>query len=72
MKYKIPQLIPYVGEEELENLEKVIEKKWLTEGPFSKEFAEFPCPQCGEKIVRCNYCRENRVKYKCSCEFAGP
>ena len=38
MKYKISQLIPYIGEEELKNLEKVIEKKWLTEGPFSEEF----------------------------------
>ncbi len=40
MKYKVPQLEPFVGEEELKNLKKVIEKKWLTEGPFSKEFLE--------------------------------
>jgi len=38
--YKVPQLIPYVGEEELKNLEKVINKKWITEGPFSKEFLQ--------------------------------
>ena len=38
MKYKIPQLEPYIGEEELENLKKVIEGGWLTEGPFSEEF----------------------------------
>lgn len=40
MKYKVPQLEPYVGQEELENLKKVIEKKWLTEGDFSREFLE--------------------------------
>ncbi len=40
MKYKVPQLIPFVGEEELENLKHVIEKKWLTEGPFSQEFLQ--------------------------------
>ena len=38
MGYKVPQLEPYVGKEELENLKKVIDKKWLTEGPFCKEF----------------------------------
>ena len=40
MKYKVPQLEPFVGKEELENLKKAIERKWLTEGPFSKEFLE--------------------------------
>ena len=40
MEYKVPQLEPYVGKEELENLKKVIDKKWLTEGVFSKEFLE--------------------------------
>lgn len=40
MKYKVPQLEPYVGKEELENLKKVIETNWLTEGPFAKEFLE--------------------------------
>jgi len=38
MKYKIPQLIPFLGNEELANLEIVIKNKWLTEGPFSEEF----------------------------------
>jgi len=38
MKYKIPQLEPYIGEEELNNLKKVIETGWLTEGPFAEEF----------------------------------
>ena len=40
MKYRVPQLEPYIGQEELENLKKVIEKKWLTEGDFSREFLE--------------------------------
>ena len=40
MEYKVPQLEPYVGKEELENLKKVIDEKWLTEGAFSKEFLE--------------------------------
>lgn len=40
MKYQVPQLIPYVGDEELENLKLVIERKWITEGPFSKEFLD--------------------------------
>jgi len=40
MRYKVPQLEPYVGREELENLKKVIDEKWITEGPFSKEFLE--------------------------------
>jgi len=38
--YKVPQLIPYVGEEELKNIEEVINNKWITEGPFSEEFLE--------------------------------
>lgn len=29
MRYKVPQLEPYVGKEELENLKKAIEKRWL-------------------------------------------
>lgn len=36
--YKVPQLMPYVGEEEIKNLEEVINKKWITEGTFSEEF----------------------------------
>lgn len=40
MKYKVPQVEPYVGEEELENLREVIRRKWLTEGDFSREFLE--------------------------------
>lgn len=35
---RVPQLIPYVGAEELANLEEAIKNKWITEGPFSGEF----------------------------------
>ncbi len=38
MKYRVPQLEPFVDEEELQNLRKVIETAWLTEGPFAEEF----------------------------------
>lgn len=40
MKYKVVQLEPYLNDDELVNLKKVIETGWLTEGPFSKEFLE--------------------------------
>ncbi len=40
MKYKVPQLEPYVGQEELDNLKKCIEAAWLTEGPFAGEFLQ--------------------------------
>ena len=40
MDYKVPQLEPYVGREELENLEIAIKNKWLSEGPFAKEFLD--------------------------------
>jgi len=38
--YPVPQLIPYVGVEEMANLEKVIKNKWITEGPFSEQFLQ--------------------------------
>jgi len=51
MDYKVVQLEPYVGEEELNNLKKVIENKWLTEGPFSKEFISLIQEFTGAKHV---------------------
>lgn len=35
---KIPELEPYIGKEEFANLKQVIDKKWLSEGPFHKKF----------------------------------
>ena len=40
MAYKIMQLEPYIGKEELSNLEQVIRSNWITEGPFAKEFVK--------------------------------
>lgn len=40
MNWKIPQLVPYIGEEELKNLKQVIETKWVTEGPFTETLIE--------------------------------
>jgi perosamine synthetase len=40
MDYIVQQLEPFVGQEELDNLKKVIERKWITEGPFSQEFLQ--------------------------------
>jgi perosamine synthetase len=51
MKYRIPQLIPYVGKEEVENLKKVIDTKWLTEGAFSEKFVNLIKDFTGAKHV---------------------
>lgn len=40
MAYKVGQMEPYLGEEEIANLKKVIQTGWLTEGPFAAEFLE--------------------------------
>lgn len=48
---KIPQVMPYVGEEELENLKQVIKNKWLTEGKFSEEFLELVKQQTGAEYA---------------------
>jgi predicted RNA-binding Zn-ribbon protein involved in translation (DUF1610 family) len=47
-------------------------KRCITCGKNAKDFAEFHCAGCSEKIVRCYYCRENRNKYICACGFTGP
>jgi perosamine synthetase len=51
MHYKIKQLIPYVGKEELRNLRKVIENKWLTEGPFTEKFIDLIKEYTGAKYA---------------------
>ncbi|HDN96181.1 MAG: DUF1610 domain-containing protein [Thermoplasmata archaeon] len=34
---------------------------------------QFPCPECGYIIKRCNICRSQSAKYKCpECGFEGP
>ncbi|MFA5077503.1 MAG: zinc finger domain-containing protein [Candidatus Micrarchaeia archaeon] len=47
-------------------------KRCMTCGKMVKEFVEFPCPECGSKLVRCNHCREVKNPYKCECGFQGP
>lgn len=33
----------------------------------------FPCPNCGNRIVRCGKCRKESTTYKCEeCGFVGP
>lgn len=51
MKYKVPQSEPFVGKEELENLKKVIGKKWVTEGIFCQEFLEIVKDFTGAKYA---------------------
>lgn len=38
MKYKVAQVKPYLGKEELDQVSSVITSAWVTEGPKSKEF----------------------------------
>ena len=47
-------------------------KRCSTCGKLTKEYAEFPCGDCGEQVVRCHHCRETRNPYKCKCGFEGP
>jgi predicted RNA-binding Zn-ribbon protein involved in translation (DUF1610 family) len=38
-----------------------------------KGSAEFPCPECGEPLARCQQCRDQSVSYRCPrCSFVGP
>lgn len=47
-------------------------KRCISCGRLTKDFAEFPCPECAEKVTRCFHCRETRAPYKCGCGFEGP
>ncbi|NQU33324.1 MAG: DegT/DnrJ/EryC1/StrS family aminotransferase [Bacteroidetes bacterium] len=51
MGYKVPQLVPFVGDEELANLKQVIQKQWLTEGPFAEEFVSLIKDKTGAKYA---------------------
>jgi len=34
---------------------------------------KFPCPKCGEEILRCDKCRKLSIEYKCpKCGYVGP
>jgi predicted RNA-binding Zn-ribbon protein involved in translation (DUF1610 family) len=48
-------------------------KNCITCGKQTKSYSEFPCVECGEKIVRCAHCRKISNKYRCpSCKREGP
>ncbi|MCX8196720.1 MAG: zinc finger domain-containing protein [Candidatus Micrarchaeota archaeon] len=48
-------------------------KSCITCGKRTKSYAEFPCPECGSKIVRCPHCRKISLPYSCpACGRAGP
>ncbi|MFA4960787.1 MAG: zinc finger domain-containing protein [Candidatus Pacearchaeota archaeon] len=37
------------------------------------EGVKFPCPSCGEKILRCDKCRSLSIEFKCKkCNYKGP
>ncbi len=39
----------------------------------AKGSVEFPCPDCGEPLGRCQQCRDQSVSYRCPrCGFQGP
>ena len=39
----------------------------------AREVSRFPCPQCGNEIIRCGKCRRIVSRYVCpKCEFEGP
>ncbi|MCK5449784.1 DUF1610 domain-containing protein [Candidatus Pacearchaeota archaeon] len=39
----------------------------------TSESVQFPCPKCGEKILRCKRCRSLSLEYKCpKCGYKGP
>jgi len=48
-------------------------KNCITCGKQTREYAEFPCVECGEKITRCQHCRKISLPYKCKkCGKEGP
>lgn len=48
-------------------------KRCISCGKAVVDYTEFPCAECGDKIVRCAYCKESKNTYKCKCgKFEGP
>ena len=47
---KVPQFMPFIGDEEYAEIKSCFDSTWITEGPKSKEFAEKLC-----KIIGCKY-----------------
>ena len=39
----------------------------------TSKIVRFPCPGCGEEILRCDKCRGLSIEYKCpKCGYKGP
>lgn len=48
-------------------------KTCTTCGKQTKDYAEFPCVECGGMIVRCFHCRKIGNPYRCpACGKEGP
>ncbi|MFH1094643.1 MAG: zinc finger domain-containing protein [Candidatus Micrarchaeota archaeon] len=48
-------------------------KNCFTCGKQTREYAEFPCVNCGKSVVRCKHCAKISNPYKCpSCGQDGP
>ena len=46
---KVPQFMPFVGEEEYKEIKKCFDSNWITEGPLAKEFNKKLCDIIGVK-----------------------
>ena len=53
-------------------MEKIECKSCKQEIPLIDTYVEFPCPECGELIARCEKCRTFAHTYVCDCGFEGP
>ena len=48
-------------------------KNCVTCGKQTREYSEFPCPECSTKMARCIHCRKISLPYTCpSCGKIGP
>lgn len=46
---KVPQFMPWVGEDEYQAIKKCFDDNWITEGPLAKEFSQKLCDLIGAK-----------------------
>ena len=46
---KVPQFMPFVGQEEYEAIKQCFDTNWITEGPLAKEFNKKLCEKIGVK-----------------------
>ena len=36
------------------------------------ESVKFPCPGCGNEVLRCDKCRNLSIDFECKCGHTGP